>query len=85
MAEASTTVVNVNAENVDKLMDFIGSVIGAPFAKPSNLTEFTAMMVQHANALIEKADEKDTEGCFQVLFKDIQVIRLLWIFAPLRS
>jgi hypothetical protein len=30
-------------------------------------------MVQHADALIAGADDSDAEGCFQVLFKDIQV------------
>jgi hypothetical protein len=37
------------------------------------LSEFAAIMVQHADALVRDADESDVEGCFQVLFKDIQV------------
>ena len=35
--------------------------------------EFATIMVQHADALIAGADDSDAEGCFQVLFKDIQV------------
>ena len=71
---ASTTVVNVNSEQQDKLIDYLSGVVGTPLAKPANVTEFTEIMVAHADALIAGAEEKDVEGCFQVLFKDIQVI-----------
>lgn len=37
------------------------------------LSEFAAAMVQHADVLVRDADDSDVEGCFQVLFKDIQV------------
>jgi hypothetical protein len=36
--EASTTIVNVNPEQLDKLVEFMSSVVGATFAKPQNVT-----------------------------------------------
>ena len=71
--DSSTTIVNINWENLEKLMDYMGSVVGVKLSKPENVSEFTALMVTHADALIAGADDVDVEGCFQVLFKDIQV------------
>ena len=71
--DASTTIVNINPEQLDKLMDFMSGIVGNALEKPANVKAFTALMVKHADALIAGAEESDAEGCFQVLFKDIQV------------
>jgi hypothetical protein len=36
--EASTTIVNVNPEQLDKLVEFMSSVVGSTFPKPQNVT-----------------------------------------------
>lgn len=71
--DASTTIVNVNPEHFDKLMDFIGDMVGSKVEKPTNVSEFSALMVANTDALLEGAEEGDAEGCFQVLFKDMQL------------
>lgn len=54
-------------------MEFISSTVGSEVKPPANVAEFTALMCKHTDILIESAEEIDAEGCFQVLFKDIQL------------
>ena len=87
--DSSTTIVNVNPEQLEKLVEFMSGVVGTSLAKPTSTAEFAALMCAQASALIDGADEADAEGCFQVLFKDIQVSSqttflktILWPYNP---
>jgi hypothetical protein len=74
--EASTTIVNVNPDQLEKFMEFLSGVVGQPCGKPpADLKAFTKLLCTHCEALVAGASEKDAEGCFQVLFKDIQLER----------
>mmetsp|Transcript_29284 Transcript_29284/g.85419 ORF Transcript_29284/g.85419 Transcript_29284/m.85419 type:complete len:401 (-) Transcript_29284:43-1245(-) len=70
--EASTTMVNMNPESIDKLMGFIGEVAGEALEVPKDVASFVALMVKHTDKLISSAEESDAEGCFQILFHKIQ-------------
>ena len=65
--ETSTTIVNINPENLDKIVEFVGGVVGKPLAKPSSVAEFGALLCEHCDALVAGAEEEsDIEGCFEV-------------------
>ena len=51
----------------------MSGVVGVQLSKPSNVSDFTDLLVANADALIAGAEDKDAEGCFQVLFQHIQV------------
>lgn len=70
--EASTTMVNMNPESIEKLLLFIGEVVGEALGKPEDVSGFVSLMVAHSDKLIESADNSDAEGCFQILFHKIQ-------------
>ena len=71
--EASATIVNVNSTQTENLIGFLGIIVGATIAVPEDVAAFTSIMVEHGDALIAGADDQDVEGCFMVLFKDIQL------------
>lgn len=71
--EPATTIVNVDPEQFDKLFSYMSGVVGVQLSKPSNVSDFTDLLVANADALIAGAEDKDAEGCFQVLFQHIQV------------
>jgi hypothetical protein len=71
--ESSTTIVNINAEMSDKFIAFLSENIGVKIDNLNNVEEFTSLIVKNSDKMIENMAEEDAEGCFQVLFKDIQV------------
>jgi translation initiation factor 3 subunit M len=71
--EASTTIVNVNSENHEKFVAYLGEVIGQNIKNLNSVEEFAALMSTHVDKIIDTLEEEDAEGCFQVLFKDIQL------------
>jgi len=72
LSEASTTVVNMNPDAVEKLIGLVGSTVGKELPKPADLTAFVALMTEHTDALIAGSSDSDAEGCFQILFFDLQ-------------
>ena len=71
--QTSSTIVNVNPSHIHELIGFIGGVIGITLEVPIDVGTFTAILVEHGDALISGAEDSDAEGCFMVLFKDIQL------------
>jgi hypothetical protein len=71
--QTSSTIVNVNPTHIHELIGFISQTIGVPLEVPADVSTFTAILVEHGDALISGAEDSDAEGCFMVLFKDIQL------------
>jgi len=73
--EASTIIpTTFNPDQMDRLMEFMGGVVGTDLGRmPEDVEAFSAVMCKHCDALVSGAEEKDAEGCFMVLFKQLQL------------
>ena len=56
------------------MIAFIGAVVNnRDLNMPCNVKEMCKLIVHTADDLIVAAEDRDAEGCFMVLFKDIQL------------
>ena len=64
----------INADETKNLIAFIGAVVNnRDLDMPCNVEEMCKLIVDNADDLIVAAEDRDAEGCFMVLFKDIQL------------
>uniref|UniRef100_A0A7S2CTT4 Eukaryotic translation initiation factor 3 subunit M n=1 Tax=Octactis speculum TaxID=3111310 RepID=A0A7S2CTT4_9STRA len=79
------TVVNVNPEARSHLVKFLSDVLGQEFPSSLDLRTFVELMSQHTDALIEseKVADSDAEGCFQILFFELQEEKDTAVMLPL--